>query len=60
MSKPYEFCADIKKNPDVDAAYIEIPFDVKAEFGKGSVLFMPHLTASLTAARLLEWGQSAT
>jgi len=29
--------AEIKKNPDMDAAYVEIPFDVKAEFGKGRV-----------------------
>lgn len=35
MSKVYEFEAEIKKVPDIDGAYIEIPFDVKAEFGKG-------------------------
>ena len=34
----YEFDAVIHKNPDMDAAYIEIPFDVKAAFGKGRVL----------------------
>lgn len=34
MSKKYEFEAAIIKNPRMDAAYIEIPFDVKAEFGK--------------------------
>jgi len=38
MNKIYEFDATIKKNPDMDAAYIEIPFDVKAAFGKGRVL----------------------
>ena len=37
MKKLYEFTAEIKKNPDMDAAYVEIPFDVKAEFGKGRV-----------------------
>jgi len=36
-NKTYEFAAEIKKNPDMDAAYIEIPFDVKIEFGKGRV-----------------------
>lgn len=35
--KTYEFEAEIKKVPDIDGAYIEIPFDVKAEFGKGRV-----------------------
>lgn len=37
MKKAYEFDAEIKKVPDIDGAYIEIPFDVKAEFGKGRV-----------------------
>jgi hypothetical protein len=35
--KTYEFDAEIKKVPDIDGAYIEIPFDVKEEFGKGRV-----------------------
>ncbi|MCJ7857028.1 DUF1905 domain-containing protein [Lachnospiraceae bacterium NSJ-143] len=33
----YKFHAVIKKVPDIDGAYIEIPFDVKSEFGKGRV-----------------------
>lgn len=37
MGKKYEFTAEIKKVPDIDGAYVEIPFDVKAEFGKGRV-----------------------
>lgn len=37
MGKTYEFQAEIIKVPDMDAAYIEIPFDVRAEFGKGRV-----------------------
>jgi len=35
--KLYEFEAKIKKVPDIDGAYIEIPFDVKEEFKKGRV-----------------------
>lgn len=35
--KVYEFDAEIKKVPDIDGAYVEIPFDVRAEFGKGRV-----------------------
>lgn len=35
--KEYCFDAVIKKVPDVDGAYVEIPFDVQAEFGKGRV-----------------------
>jgi hypothetical protein len=36
-NKTVEFKAVIRKVPDMDAAYIEIPFDVKAVFGKGRV-----------------------
>lgn len=35
--KVYEFDAEIIKAPDMDAAYVEIPFDVQAEFGRGRV-----------------------
>jgi hypothetical protein len=35
MKKVYEFEAVIKKVPKMDAAYVEIPFNIKAEFGKG-------------------------
>ena len=37
MKKTYRFDAIILKNPDMDAAYVEIPFDVKLAFGKGRV-----------------------
>lgn len=33
--KTYAFEAVIRKVADVDGAYIEFPYDVKAEFGKG-------------------------
>lgn len=35
--KTYTFTTVIVKNPDMDAAYVEIPFDVKETFGKGRV-----------------------
>jgi hypothetical protein len=37
MGKSYEFTAVIKKVPEIDGAYVEIPFDVKKEFGKDRV-----------------------
>lgn len=37
MLRAYEFTAEIKKVPDIDGAYIEIPFDVKQAFGRGRV-----------------------
>ena len=35
--KKYIFQAEIKKVPDMDGAYVENPFDVRKEFGKGRV-----------------------
>ena len=33
----FEFEAEIKKVPGIDGAYIEFPYDIKKEFGKGRV-----------------------
>jgi len=33
----YEFEAEVKKVPDLDSAYIEVPIDIKKEFGKGRI-----------------------
>lgn len=35
--KKYEFDGVIMKVPDIDGAYVEFPYDVKNEFGKGRV-----------------------
>lgn len=37
MEKIYKFQAVIKKVPDIDGAYIDYPYDIKKEFGKGRV-----------------------
>lgn len=37
MDKIFEFEAVIHKVPDMDGAYIEFPYDVRKEFGKGRV-----------------------
>lgn len=36
-NKVYKFEAEIKKVPNIDGAYIDFPYDVRAEFGKGRV-----------------------
>jgi hypothetical protein len=36
-ARVYEFEAVIEKVPGLDGAYVRLPFDVKAEFGKGRV-----------------------
>lgn len=37
MNKNFEFEAEVKKVPDLNGAYVEIPFDVKEVYGKGRV-----------------------
>ena len=36
-NKTYTFIAEIKKVPNIDGAYVEFPYDLKKEFGKGRV-----------------------
>lgn len=36
-SRVYEFKAVIRKVPDIDGAYVEFPYDVRTEFGRGRV-----------------------
>ena len=36
-AKRYEFDAVLKKVPGIDGAYVEFPWDVRAEFGRGRV-----------------------
>lgn len=38
MNKEYSFDAVILQNGDMDAAFVEVPFDIKALFGKGRLL----------------------
>ena len=35
--KHYEFDAVLRKVPELDGAYVEFPYDVRAEFGRGRV-----------------------
>ncbi len=36
-NKLYTFEAEIRKVSDIDGAYVEFPYDVRTEFGKGRV-----------------------
>ena len=38
-ARRYEFDALLRRVDDMDAAYVEFPFDVRKEFGKGRVKF---------------------
>jgi len=37
MKKVVAFTAKIKKVPDINGAYVEMPFDIRKEYGKGRV-----------------------
>jgi hypothetical protein len=52
--KIYEYDAVIKKVPDMDAAYVEFPFDVREEFGKGTgpKSVLPLTEMSMTAVNM--------
>ena len=56
MEKIYEFEAEIKKVPDIDGAYVEIPFDVKVEFGKGRVPVIATFDGELYDGSLVRMG----
>ena len=56
MSKIFEFDAVILKNPDMDAAYIEIPFDVKEVFGKARVLVCATFDGEMYNGQLVKMG----
>lgn len=38
MTKEYSFDAVIQQNEDMDAAFVEVPYDIKTLFGKGRLL----------------------
>ena len=59
MDKQYAFDAQIKKVPDMDGAYVEIPFDVKKEFGKGRVLVHATFDGEPYEGQLVRMGRPA-
>ena len=58
MGEEYSFDAIIIKNPDMDAAYVEIPFDVRAAFGKGRVLVHAAFDGESYDGQLVKMGTS--
>ncbi len=56
-NKKFEFDAVIKKNPGVDAGYIDFPYDVKKEFGgKGRVKVKASIDGFLYRGSLVKMG----
>lgn len=51
--KVYDFYAEIKKVPDMDGAYIEFPYDVREEFGKGRVKVLASFDGELYEGSLV-------
>ena len=53
------FTAIIKKVPDIDGAYVEIPFDVRAVYGKGRVRVRAAFDGELYEGSLVRMGRPA-
>ena len=56
----YEFDAVIQKVPDIDGAYVEIPLDVRAVFGKGRVKVSASFDGVPYDGNLCGWAHPAT
>ena len=52
----YEFDVDIRKIPDLDGAYVEIPFDVKAAFGRRHVKVHATFDGVAYDGQIVRWG----
>ena len=53
--KIYKFLTEIKKVPDIDGAYVEVPYDIKTEFGKAVSKSTPPLTGWRITEALSAW-----
>ena len=48
-----KFCAKILQNENMDAAYVEVPYDIKELFGKGRLLVNAILDNNLDLSKLM-------
>ena len=48
-----KFCARILQNENMDAAYVEVPYDIKELFGKGRLLVNAILDSNLNLSKLM-------
>ncbi len=55
-NKKYEFETVIRKNPDLNSGFIEFPYDVKKEFGKGRVKVKAMIDGVLYRGSLVKMG----
>lgn len=51
----YSFSAVIQKVPDLNGAYVEFPYDVKAEFDKGRVKVFATFDGEPYEGSLVKW-----
>jgi hypothetical protein len=55
-NKVYEFEAEIQKVPDINGAYIEFPYDIKKEFGKGRIKVQAEFDGELYTGSIVNMG----
>lgn len=56
MSNIFEFDAIIVQNEEMDAAYVEVPFDIKEIFGKGRLLVHSTFDGVLYDGQIVKMG----
>lgn len=56
MNNIFEFDAVIVQNEDMDAAYVEVPFDIKEIFGKGRLLVHATFDGELYDGQIVKMG----
>lgn len=52
----YSFDAVIIQNGDMDAGYVEVPYDIKKEFGKGRLLVNATFDGSPYSGQIVKMG----
>ena len=50
-----EFTATIKKSPDMDAAYIDVPMEISSQFTKGVVFVHATFDGEPYQGRMMRW-----
>ena len=58
--RTYEYYTTIKKVPDIDGAYIEFPYDLRKEFGKGRVKVYAEFDGESYAGSIVNMGVKNT
>ena len=60
MEKYLKFSATILQNENMDAAYVEVPYDIKELFGKGRLLVNATFDGVPYRGQVVKWARPVT